>query len=239
MTRPHAPPASQYPEQRSSRPSAPVLLGVILWRLLVAGFGIGGFAAAVADSSSFGSAVQALSQQASLLTGVVFLALAVFPLFTSGRAHEPSSPWVRGALTVLLLLVAITFQTLLGGDLTKPDSLFEHALTPLVVLIDFLAVGSNQARVKWWYPLTWVVPPTAYLIYFVIADVDLYGSFLNPGAASFPGTVTGFLLAVVAAGYVLYGAGKLRTRNSPQNAATTQHLLVQQPPPQQYTQHQP
>lgn len=194
-----------------------MLLGVTLWRLLIAAFGIVGFSAAVADSSSLGSALQALSQQASLLTGVVFLGLTLFPLFTAGRPHEPRSPWWRGAVTVLLLLVGITFQTLLSGNLTNPDSLFEHALTPLVVLVDFLAVGSNQTRVKWWHPLTWVLPPTAYLVYFVIADVPLYGSFLDPGSSSFPGTVIAFLVAVIAAGYALYGIGKLRALRTRQN----------------------
>lgn len=219
-----------------------MLLGVTLWRLLVATCGFVGFSAAVADSSSFGSAIQALSQQASLLAGVVFLGLALFPLFTAGRTHEPRSPWWRGMMTVTLLLVGITFQTLLSGDLASPYSLFEHALTPLVVLVDFLVIGSNQARAKWWHPLTWVLPPMAYLVYFVIADVDLYGSFLDPGSSSFAATIIVFMVAVVAAGYALYGIGKLRARVAQRNRVTAPYpngpaqypYAPQQPAPQQW-----
>src|SRR5699024_8969849 len=181
-----------------------------LWRLLIAAFGAIGFADALDNSAGFGDAIQALSQQASLLVAVVFLGLAVYPLFTRGRAHEPRTPWWRGAMAVLLLLVGITFQTLLSGDLDTVQSLFEHALTPIVVLLDWLVVGRNQATGKWWHPLTWTLIPTAYLVFFVIVEPDLYGSFLDPGGSSFPGTVVAFLVAVIAAGYLLQAFGKLK-----------------------------
>ena len=181
-----------------------------LWRLLIAACGAIGFADAVDNSAGFGDAIQALSQQASLLVAVVFLGLALYPLFTRGRVHEPRTPWWRGAMAVLLLLVGITFQTLLSGDLDTVQSLFEHALTPIVVLLDWLVVGRNQATGKWWHPLTWTLIPTAYLIFFMIVEPDLYGSFLNPGGSSFPATVAAFLIAVIAAGYLLYALGKLK-----------------------------
>src|SRR5699024_8152501 len=98
----------------------------------------------------------------------------------------------------------------LSGDLDTVQSLFEHALTPIVVLLDWLVVGRNQATGKWWHPLTWTLIPTAYLIFFMIVEPDLYGSFLNPGGSSFPATVAAFLIAVIAAGYLLYALGKLK-----------------------------
>lgn len=180
-----------------------------LWRLLIVVFAFTGFGAAVADAG-LGNAMPGLSQQASLLTGIAYLGLLAYPLFSRGR-HEPHSPWLRGALAVLLLLVSVTFLTLMGGDLDELWSLFEHLLTPLLVLIDWTLVGRNQSAVRWWHPLTWVVFPLAYLAYFLAAGLRLYGSFLNPGKSSFPGTVAGFLGAVVAAGYVLYGIAKLKT----------------------------
>lgn len=223
-----------YPQQWQPQPQAPrvapaVLAGVSAWRLLIVVFAFTGFGAVVSDVGLDG-AMPGLSQQASLLTGVVYLGLLAYPLFTGGRAHEPRSPWLRGALAVLLLLVGVTFLTLMGGDLGETWSLFEHLLTPLAVLADWLFVGRNQAATRWWHPLTWVAFPLAYLVYFVVADVGLYGGFLDPDDGDFALTILGFLFAVVAAGYLLYGAAKLKAA-----AAST----PQGPPPPPYAQYPP
>ena len=186
---------------------AGVLAGVTVWRLVVAACAFVGLADAVATSVD---PWPALSQQASLFAGVVYVGLAVYPLATGGRPHEPRSPWLRGATAVLLLLVCVTYLTVIDGSLDSTGSLFEHLVTPLAVLADFVLVGRNQANVRWWHPLTWVVFPAAYLVYFVAADPGLYGSFLDPQAGDFPTVVAAFLVAVVAAGYVLYGVAKAR-----------------------------
>jgi hypothetical protein len=52
--------------------------------------------------------------------------------------------------------------------------------------------------------------PLAYLVYFLAADVRLYGSLLDPEDSAFAGTVVGFTLAVVVTGYALYGIAKVR-----------------------------
>jgi CDP-diglyceride synthetase len=195
------------------RVGAGVLAGVTAWRLAVAACAFIGLAGAL---SAMSDPWPALSQQASLFAGVVYVGLALYPLFTGGRAHEPRSPWLRGATAVLLLLVCVTYLAVIDGSLDSTWSMFEHLVTPLAVLADFLLVGRNQVNVRWWHPLTWVVFPAAYLAYFVAADPGLYGSFLDPHAADFLGVVAAFLLAIVAAGYVLYGvakaAGAVRTR---------------------------
>ncbi|RSM71865.1 hypothetical protein DMH04_43170 [Kibdelosporangium aridum] len=179
--------------------------GVFAWRLFVAFCGFLGFFLAV---DWLPDPLTALSQQASLLTGVVYTGLAVYPLVT-GRA-EPRSPWLRGAMTVLLLLVCVTFMTLLSGNLSRAYSLFEHMITPLAVLVDFLVVGRNQRAMKWWYPISWLGYPLLYLIYYVVADLRLYGRFLNPGAPSFPGVIAGFIVALLALGYLLYAFGRAK-----------------------------
>jgi hypothetical protein len=187
------------------RVGAGVLVGVTAWRLAVAAcafIGLGGALSAMSDPWP------ALSQQASAFAGVVYLGLALYPLVTGGRAHEPRSPWLRGATAVLLLLVCVTYLTVIDGSLDEPWSMFEHLVTPLVVLADFVLVGRDQVNVRWWHPLTWVVFPAAYLVYYVAADLGLYGSFLDPRAGDFLGVVAAFLLAIVAAGYVLYGIAK-------------------------------
>ncbi len=199
MHNPHLPPPP--------RLSGGVLAGVVVWRLVVAACAFTGFFAAVAVMYD---PWPALSQQASLLTGVVYLGLAAYPLFTGGRTHEPASPWLRGAVCVLLLLVAGTYQTLMSGDVDDTYSLFEHVITPLVVFADWVLVGRSQARVRWWHPWSWLVFPLAYLVYFVIARPSLYGGFLDPDSSTFAGMVLFFLLAVLATGYLLYGIGKVK-----------------------------
>jgi hypothetical protein len=126
------------------------------------------------------------------------------------RAHEPASPWLRGAVCVLLLLVAITYQALLSGEVDDTYSLFEHVITPLVVLADWVLVGRSQANVRWWHPWSWLLLPLVYLGYFVVARPPLYGGFLEPGSDTFAGTVVAFTLAVLLAGYVLYGIAKVK-----------------------------
>ncbi|HEX2133168.1 MAG TPA: hypothetical protein VHH15_16600 [Actinophytocola sp.] len=173
----------------------PLALGA--WRLVVAACGLVGFGFALA---TFYDPWPALSQQASLLTGVVYLALA----FAGDRAVRVVS-WFRGALAVLLLLVCVTYLTVIGGDLDTVGSLFEHLVTPLVVLADWVLVGRARVVVRWWYPLSWGLFPLLYLLYFLLADVQLYRGFLNPEAGDFGVTVGLFLVAVVATGYLLCG----------------------------------
>jgi len=189
------------------RLNAGVLVGVVAWRRVVAACAFTGFGAVVAVMAD---PWQALSQQASLFVGLAYLGLALYPLFTGGRTHEPASPWLRGALCVLLLLVAGTYQMLMSGEVDTVDSLFEHVVTPLVVLADWVLVGRSQANVRWWHPVSWLVFPLAYLVYFMVARPPLYGGFLDPDSSVFEGTVVFFTLAVLAAGYVLYGIAKVK-----------------------------
>lgn len=173
------------------------------WWLLVAACGLVGFGFAV---TTFTEPWRALSQQASLLAGVVYLGLAL-----AGHRAERAATWLRGALAVLLLLVLGTYFTVLDGDLDTTASLFEHLVTPLAVLADWVLVGRTRS-VRWWYPPTWLAFPLAYLIYFLVADVRLYRSFLDPAATDFGLTVGQFLVALLVAGYLLYGVARARSR---------------------------
>jgi hypothetical protein len=177
-----------------------------LWRLIVATSAFVGFGYAVA---TFHEPWHALSQQASLLCGAVYLGLAL-----SGGRAERLATWLRGAMAVLLALVCVTYLTVIDGELDTTASLFEHLITPVLVLADWIVVG-RTGTVRWWYPLSWIAFPAAYLVYFVAADVRLYRSFLAPGRADFALTVVEFLAALVAAGYVLYGIAKMRGAPAP------------------------
>jgi hypothetical protein len=188
-----------------------VLAGVSIWRLVIVVFAITGFSLALGNGSVSG-ALAALSQQASLVTAIGYLILLLYPAFTGGRRHEPVSPWLRGALVVLLGLVSVTFLTMLGGELNQTWSLFEHLLTPLIVLVDWLFVGADQRFARWWYPFTWLAFPLAYLLFYVVyvnGGEPIY-PFLDPSAGDFIGVVFGFLAGVLAWGFVVYGMAKLK-----------------------------
>ena len=192
------------------RKVAPVVLaGVSLWRLTIAGFALIGLTAV--PGGGFDQ-LQYLSQLASLVAAVAYLGLLLYPMATGLARHEPASPWLRGSTTVLLALVGFTFLCLMNADLSNTASLFEHLLTPLAVLADWLLVGRNQRNVRWWYPISWLAMPLAYLAFYIwyVGDgVPLY-SFLDPAAGDFAKVVAAFLAGVLAFGYVVYGIGKVR-----------------------------
>ncbi|MCP2255787.1 hypothetical protein LY13_004569 [Prauserella aidingensis] len=207
----YPPPGAPYPPPQPPHGTAPqpggvhpaVLAGVSVWRLLIAGCALYG----VGDATGWSRNFEELSQLASLLAGIVYLGLLAYPLFTAGRRHEPRGPWLRGATTVLLLLVSGAFFGIMGGD---ADHLpFEHIVTPLLVLVDWCAVGRNQSEARWWHPLTWIAFPLAYLVFYLAAGLDSYG-FLDPGDDEFAGMIAMLLAGVIGVGYVLYGIGKLK-----------------------------
>ncbi|MFC4852647.1 hypothetical protein [Actinophytocola glycyrrhizae] len=199
------PPNFRYPPYPRPRVSAAVLTGVSLWRLAIVACALYGFSDATGWSANF----EGLSQQASLVTAIVYTGLLLYPVFTGGTRHEPASPWLRGATTVLLLLVAGTFFGIMGGDFDYLP--FEHVYTPLLVLADWLFVGRAQGACRWWHPLTWIAFPLAYLVYFLSAEVHRYlYPFLDPDRDEFAGMIGGLLAGVVAVGYLLYGTGKLK-----------------------------
>jgi hypothetical protein len=175
-------------------------LGVLLWRLVVATSAATGVWLASVEYDVWWTA---LSQLANLAVAASYVVLAV---------REPRSPWLRGGLTSLMLLVAMAYLPMANGNLLQGWSLLEHVVTPSLVLADFLLVGANQAGVRWWHPLSWLVPPAAYLAWYVGADLAVYDA-LDP---SVPGLFLwrlGILLALVlGAGFVLLGEGARRGR---------------------------
>ncbi|AOS62234.1 Pr6Pr family membrane protein [Actinoalloteichus hymeniacidonis] len=187
-------------------PHPGILFGVSLWRLVIV---ISAFSGFWLYYDGHAPNLTFLTQQGNLFTSIVYLVLLVYPMFTAGRRHEPNSPWIRGATTVLMILVGGTYLTMMSGSLEEPRDLLSHGITPLLVLIDWLFVGRNQQRSKWWHALTWPVFPLAYIVYYVAAGLDNY-RFLDPEDSGFFGTILGFLLGLVAIGYVLYGSAKLK-----------------------------
>lgn len=171
---------------------------VILWRLLVATSAATGVALAAWQYDVWWTA---LSQLASMATAVAFLGLAW---------REPESPWLRGALATLMLLVSLAYLPMQNGNLLDPYSIFEHVLTPILVLADFLLVGTNQHRVRWWHPLTWLLPPAAYLAWYVGGDLDVYAAIDLARPSAFAGRCAAVLALLLVCGFALYDVGRRR-----------------------------
>ena len=181
------------------RPSVATLVAVTAWRLAIGGAALS-FAAGGKDETM---APESLSYLSNVGVGVGFLALAAYPLLVGGRRHEPRSAWLRGALTVMMVLVAAVFIGGMGGEADGP-----HAVTPALVLVDWLFVGRSQFRTRWWEPPTWIAFLLAYLFYHRANDLGLYPDILGEDQI---GTMVPIMLGFsVVLAYVLHGAALLR-----------------------------
>lgn len=151
---------------------------------------------------------QALSQQTSLVAGLVYFALAVVSLLRPATQWT----WLRGGLATTGLLVGGSYVLLIGGDLDHGYSLLEHLVTPLLMLADYVVVGHDAGR-RWW-PLTWLLLPFAYLVYYVSSDLLVY-DFLDPLAPGYHRTLLAFLVATTAIGYVVWALRRARIQARP------------------------
>lgn len=172
--------------------------GVRVWRLTIAASGLTGVVLAAIQYDVWWTA---LSQLASL---AVFAAYAVIAF------REPRSPWLRGALASQMVLVSLAFLAMQHGNLWDPYSVFEHLITPALVVADFLLVGHNQVNVRWWHPPTWLLPPLAYLAWYVAGDLAVYVALDASRPAPFVVNVTLLAVLLLAAGFALYDVGRRR-----------------------------
>lgn len=173
-------------------------IAVVAWRLGVSGCAATGVALAALQYDVWWTA---LSQLANLAVAVGFLVLAF---------AEPRSPWLRGALTTATTLVCLAYLPMANGNLAAPWSVLEHMVTPALVLVDFLLVGTNQADVRWWHPPTWLVPLAAYLAWYVGGDLGVYTALDPAGGAVFATRLAALASVALAAGYLLYAHGRAR-----------------------------
>ncbi len=152
------------------RPLAP-LVPVWLWRLTIAASALGGAMLALA---SYGGEVRTLPTAASVLVGVVYLGLTGSAVL----APRLEATALRGMLATLMVLVAGMHLVLLTGDYTPGWSVLVHAVTPALVVADYLLLARGPFRL--WHPFAGLLLPTAYLLAYRHADLDYYG-FLEPG----------------------------------------------------------
>lgn len=153
----------------------------------------------------------ALSQLSSLAVGVSYAALAAYPFLHPSRKDEPASPWLRGALATQMLLVSIAYLVTTPGGLSDPYSVFEHLVTPALVVADFVLVGGNQSAVRWWHPVSWLLPSAAYAGYYVLGDLRVYVALDPSQPGPFAARMLMLLGLTLTAGLVLYAVGRARS----------------------------
>ena len=180
------------------------LVGATCWRLLIATSGALGVVLAAIQYDVWWTA---LSQLASLSVVIGYLWLAAYP-FLGRRVTEPPSPWLRGCLATQMVLVSLAFLAMPNGNLTDPYSIFEHVLTPALVVADFLLVGANQAGVRWWHPFTWLLPPLVYLGYYLGWDLRVYAALDAADGPTFLSRLAVLAVLVLGAGFCLYAVGR-------------------------------
>lgn len=178
---------------------------VTAWRLLVALSAATGVALAAMQYDVWWTA---LSQLANGAVAVSYAGLVAYGLLT-GRP-EPRSPWLQGALATVMALVCLAYLPMQNGNLTDPYSVLEHVVTPALVVADFVLVGRNHAAVRWWHPLSWLLPPAVYLAWYVGSDLGVYAALDPSRPGAFTTQLAVLAALVLAVGFAFYGAGRRR-----------------------------
>jgi hypothetical protein len=97
-----------------------------------------------------------------------------------------------------------------NGNLWHAWSLLEHVVTPSLVVLDFVLVGRNHHAVRWWHPLSWLVPPTAYLLWYVGDHLAVYAALDAAHPAQFGQRIGVLLGLLLTTGFALYALGRRR-----------------------------
>ncbi len=157
---------------------------VALWRSLLAGLAWWGVLAALDGDPG---QLRYFSQVTTLAVALVATA-SVLTWSVTAPWWLRVLAWCRGAATTYAIVTAVIYQRLLSGDLTATSSLLEHAVVPILAVLDWVVFGPQRVRQAWWTPLTWLIPPIGYLaVYYHVRDrtgKPLY-PFLNPAAGDF------------------------------------------------------
>lgn len=182
--------------------------GLVAWRLAIATSALLGVWLAARQYDVWWTA---LSQLASLVAGVGYLALALGGATgRTGPRRALASAWFRGATASTMALVAVAFMAMQHGNLLDAYSIFEHMLTPAAVIADRLLVGSDRSATRWWHPWSWLVPPAAYLIAYVALDLQVYADLDPSSPLVFTTNATVLLGVLLVAAYTLHLVARVR-----------------------------
>jgi hypothetical protein len=194
-------------------PAAPVRMpvSVVIWRIVLAGLAWWGLLAALSGDPG----QLRYFSQVTTLTVALSATASVLSWGATAPGWRGALAWCRGASTTYAIVTAVIYQVLLSGNLDATSSLLEHAIVPVLAVLDWAVFGPERVRQAWWTPLSWLILPIGYLgVYYNVRDRDgkpLY-PFLNPAAGNF-WTWVGIMIAVfVAVGCLVWLVGRARRR---------------------------
>lgn len=183
---------------------------VVLWRAAIAGLAWWGLLAALSGDITglrYWSQVTALT-----------VALTATASVLTFRVRSPSWArvlvWCRGASTTYAIVTGIIYQLLLSGRLDSTSSILEHAVVPVLAVLDWLIFGPGVVRQRWWVALSWLILPLGYLgVYYNLRDrfgKPLY-PFLDPDASDFWTWVAIMVVVFLGVGLIVWSVGLLRS----------------------------
>ena len=204
---------AQRPGTQAGRWSPVALTTVTIWRLILAGTAWTGFVLGMTRGDVWRWPNLAYwSQFSTLLVALTASGSLLVPLLTHRRVERPHG-YLRGAATTYTTLTLVVFPLLLSGTYDDLDGQLMHLVVPVLAIVDWIAVGRNQAGVRWFGPLLWLLVPLLYLPVYVVrsnASRPLYG-FLDPARGDFTAWVATLLAAVLVIGYLYWAVGRART----------------------------
>jgi hypothetical protein len=101
----------------------------------------------------------------STFTYQVNVLAAAYYLWTLAWPRADARVGIRGAVVLYVLIAGVIWNLFLTGYSMgyTPANMLLHVVVPVLALTDWLLVGRDQAQVRWWQPVAWLVYPTAYL----------------------------------------------------------------------------
>ena len=137
---------------------------------------------------------------------------AAYYLWSLARPRVDSRVGLRGAVVLYVLIAGVIWNLFLTGHSMgyTPANMLLHVVVPVLALTDWLLVGRDQARVRWWQPVAWLVYPAAYLA-LALAVLNHVGRrapyyFLDPGTVGTASVVMNIVVlggGALALGYAL------------------------------------
>lgn len=134
---------------------------------------------------------------------------AAYYLWSFAWPRADARVGIRGAVVLYVLIAGVIWNLFLTGHsmgYTIANMLL-HVVVPVLALIDWLLVGRDQAQVRWWQPVAWLVYPAAYLALalLVLNQVGRRAPyyFLDPGTVGTASVV--FNVGVLGGGVLTLG----------------------------------
>jgi hypothetical protein len=96
--------------------------------------------------------------QANVLAAAYYLCSLAWP-------RADARVGIRGAMVLYVLIAGVIWNLFLTGHSMgyTPANMLLHIVVPVLALTDWLLIGRDNARLRWWQPVAWLAYPAAYL----------------------------------------------------------------------------